>query len=82
MVSEDDICALSASCMSFKRCSKPESFFGGVGSHGIESASEAVELWLAAGKELEEKSRLIDRSPDIGCFEDGAIAAVLTESST
>ena len=58
--------------MSFNRCSSPESFFvslGGVGCHGIVSAFDVTDSWLAGGKELDEKSRFTVRSPDMGCFE-------------
>ena len=68
--SDDATCALSASWMSLRRCSSPDSFFfGGVGCHGTVSASDASDSWLVGGgSELDEKSRLIERSPDIGCF--------------
>ena len=66
---EDDTCELSASSMSLRRCCSPESFLGGVGVHGIASASLGSDSWLAgAARELDEKSRLTERSPDMGCF--------------
>ena len=66
---EDETCELSASSMSLRRCCRPESFLGGVGVHGIASASLESDSWLAgAARELDEKSRLTERSPDMGCF--------------
>lgn len=68
--SEDEIFPFNASCMSLRRCSRPESFFGGGGCHGIASGSALNDSWLdGGGSELDEKLRLNVRRPDIGCFD-------------
>ena len=69
-LSDGETCAFNASWMSLRRCSRPESFFGGVGCNGMVSGSEDSDSWLGGGNELDEKSRLMVRRPDMGCFDD------------